>query len=37
MDAKGWIMEGKHHFTTINQYLDPESELSRAVRRLIEA
>lgn len=37
MDAKGWIMEGKHHFTTINQYLDPESELSRAVRGLIEA
>jgi arylformamidase len=34
MDAKGWIMEGKHHFTTINQYLDPESELSRAVRGL---
>jgi len=37
MDVKGWIMEGKHHFTTINQYLDPESELSRAVRGLIEA
>ena len=34
MDVKGWIMEGKHHFTTINQYLDPESELSRAVRGL---
>ena len=34
MDVKGWIMKGKHHFTTINQYLDPESELSRAVRGL---
>ena len=34
MDVKGWILEGKHHFTTINQYLDPESELSRAVRGL---
>jgi arylformamidase len=34
MDVKGWIMEGKHHFTTINQYLDPESELSLAVRGL---
>jgi arylformamidase len=37
MDVKGWIMEGKHHFTTINQYLDAESELSRAVRGLIKA
>ena len=34
MDIKCWIMEGKHHFTTINQYLDAESELSRAVRDL---
>ncbi|NKB21713.1 MAG: alpha/beta hydrolase fold domain-containing protein [Alphaproteobacteria bacterium] len=34
MEVKGWIMEGKHHFTTINQYLDGESELSRAVRGL---
>lgn len=32
MDCRSWIMPGKHHFTTINQYLDPESELSRAVR-----
>ena len=35
MDVNCWIMEGKHHFTTINQYLNPESELSRAVRGLI--
>ena len=35
MDVNCWIMEGKHHFTTINQYLNPESELSRTVRGLI--
>ena len=25
-------LPGKHHFTTINQYLDAESDLSKAVR-----
>ena len=34
MDTKCWIMEGKHHFTTINQYLAAESDLSRKVRDL---
>ncbi|MBK17783.1 MAG: hypothetical protein CMM52_02950 [Rhodospirillaceae bacterium] len=34
MNVECWIMEEKHHFTTINQYLDPESELSSAVRGL---
>jgi len=31
------VMEGKHHFTTINQYLDPESELSASVRAQLPA
>ena len=34
MDVESWVMEGKHHFTTINQFLDPESELSQNVRAL---
>lgn len=32
MDMESWVMDGKHHFTTINQYLDPDSELSKKVR-----
>lgn len=35
MDVESWVMDGKHHFTTINQYLDPDSELSQKVRELI--
>lgn len=34
MDVDCWVMEGKHHFTTINQYLDTDSELSRKVREM---
>lgn len=34
MKVEGWVMEGKHHFTTINQYLDPDSRLSRKVREM---
>lgn len=32
MDVECWVMEDKHHFTTINQYLDADSALSRKVR-----
>ena len=32
MDVECWEMDGKHHFTTINQYLDADSELSKKVR-----
>ena len=32
IDARAWVMPGHHHFSTINEYLNPESELSRAVR-----
>jgi len=32
LDARAWIMPGHNHFTTVNHYLDPDSELSRAVR-----
>jgi len=32
MDVECLVMEQKHHFTTINQYLEPDSELSRKVR-----
>ena len=34
MDVECWVMEGKHHFTTINEYLDPDSKLSRKVREM---
>ncbi len=34
MDVDCWVMEDKHHFTTINQYLDPDSELPRKVREM---
>lgn len=36
MAVESWVMDGKHHFTTINQYLDAESELSRKVRGMID-
>jgi len=32
MDARAWIMPDHNHFATINQFLDPDSDLSRAVR-----
>ncbi len=32
MDVRAWILPGHNHFTTINHYLDPDSDLSRAVR-----
>ena len=32
IDARAWVMPGHHHFSTINEYLKPESDLSRAVR-----
>lgn len=32
VDARTWVMQGHNHFATINQYLDPDSDLSRAVR-----
>jgi arylformamidase len=32
LDAQAWIMPGHNHFATINQFLDPDSDLSRAVR-----
>ena len=31
-DARAWVMPGHHHFSTVNEYLKPESDLSRAVR-----
>lgn len=34
MAVECWVMEGKHHFTTINQYLDPDSRLSKKVREM---
>jgi len=34
MDVECWVMEGKHHFTTINEYLDPHNKLSRKVREM---
>ena len=34
MEVDCWVMDGKHHFTTINQYLDPDSKLSRKVREM---
>ena len=34
MDVEYWEMNGKHHFTTINQYIDPDSELSKKVRAM---
>jgi arylformamidase len=34
MDVECWVMDGKHHFTTINEYLDPHSKLSRKVREM---
>lgn len=34
MDVECWVMDGKHHFTTINEYLDPNSNLSRKVREM---
>jgi len=37
MDVECLVMEGKHHFTTINQYLDPDSELSQKVRAMAGA
>jgi hypothetical protein len=33
-DVECWVMDGKHHFTTINQYLDPDSALSQKVRAM---
>ena len=36
MKVNPWVMEGKHHFTTINQYLDAESKLAQSVRSLSE-
>ena len=36
MDVECQVMDGKHHFTTINQYLDAESELSRKVRGMAD-
>ena len=36
MDVKSWVMESKHHFTTINEFLEPESELSQSVRALTD-
>lgn len=30
--GQSWVMPGHHHFSTINEYLKPESELSRAAR-----
>ena len=32
LDARSWIMPGHNHFLTINQYLDADSDLARAVR-----
>ena len=32
LDARARIMPGHNHFDTINQFLDPDSELSCAVR-----
>jgi len=36
MKVEPWVMKGKHHFTTINQYLDAESDLAQSVRNLCE-
>lgn len=32
LDARAWVMPDHNHFATINQFLDPDSDLSRAVR-----
>jgi len=37
MDVECWVMDGKHHFTTINEYLDPDSRLSKKVRGMAGA
>ena len=34
-DISARILPGKHHFTTINQFLDPESDLSKTARGMI--
>ena len=36
MKVEPWVMKGKHHFTTINQYLDAESDLAQSVRNLCD-
>jgi len=33
IDARAWVMPGHHHFSIINQYIDPKSELSVAARQ----
>jgi arylformamidase len=32
MDAMAWVMDGLHHFSTINQIIDPDSELTEEVK-----
>ncbi len=33
MDARAWIMAGLHHFSTINQLIEADSELTKAVKQ----
>jgi arylformamidase len=33
MATECWIMDGKHHFTTVNELLDGDSAMSRAIRK----
>src|SRR5690606_31254612 len=37
MQVECQVMEGKHHFTTINEYIDPNSALSASVRGQLDA
>lgn len=33
IDVKAWVMDGHHHFSIINEMIDPASELSAAIKR----
>jgi arylformamidase len=35
VEARSWILPGDNHFSIVNQYIDPNSVLSRAARALI--
>lgn len=37
IDARPWVLPGDNHFSIMNQYIDPDSTLSRAVRELAGA
>jgi arylformamidase len=35
VDAKSWVLPGENHFSIINQFIDPNSVLSRSAREFI--